>query len=64
MGKGYFHKFIEKKLKKDKLNGKPLKLVDQFIDIGSSFSSTENDVNIRIGKTWAAIDKVWFGFFV
>ena len=32
-------------------NGKSLKLVDQFVYLGSSISSTENDVNIRIGKT-------------
>ena len=32
------------------LKYKPLKLVDQFIYIGSNISSTENDVNIHIGK--------------
>ena len=32
------------------LNCKPLKLVDPFIFHGSNISSTENDVNIGIGK--------------
>ena len=38
-------------------NKKPLKLVDQFTYLGSNISSTEIDVNIRIGKAWTAIDK-------
>ena len=38
------------------LNNKPLKLVDHFIYFGSNISSTESDVNIRIGKAWNAID--------
>ena len=30
------------------LNGKPLKLVDQFIYLNSNISSTENNVKIHI----------------
>ena len=37
------------------LNGKFLKLVDQFIYLGSDISSTESDVNICIGKALTAI---------
>ena len=33
------------------LNGNHLKLVDH---LGSNISSTESDVNIRIGKAWTA----------
>ena len=40
------------------LDGKPLKLVDQFTYLGSNISSTESDVNIRIGKAWTAIDRL------
>ena len=32
-------------------------LVDQFINLSNNISSTENDVNIRIGKVWITIDK-------
>ena len=32
------------------LNGKPLKLVDQFIYLSSNITSTVSDVNIHIGK--------------
>ena len=35
-----------------------LKLVDQFIYLGSNTSSTESNVNIYIGKTWTIIDKL------
>ena len=38
------------------LNCKPLKLLDQFIYFGSNISSTENDVNIRKGKTWITVE--------
>ena len=38
------------------LNGCPLKLVDKFKYLGSSISSTENDVNVCLAKTWTAID--------
>ena len=36
------------------LNSSPLKLVDKF----SSVSSTETDINMRLAKAWAAIDKL------
>ena len=35
----------------------PLKFKNQFKYIGNNISSTETDVNIRIGKAWSAIDK-------
>ena len=42
------------------LNGKPLILMDQFTYLGSNISSTESNVNIRIGKVrvyyWEVID--------
>ena len=38
------------------LSGKPLKLVDQFIYLSSSISSSENDVNIYLAKVWNTID--------
>ena len=38
--------------------GKPLKLVDQFIHLGSNILSSESDVNICIGKTWTSIDRL------
>ena len=40
------------------VNGKPLKFVDQFVYFGSNISSTENDVNIHIDKTWTAIESL------
>ena len=40
------------------LCGKPLKLVDQYTYLGYNISSTENHVNIRIGKAWIAIDRL------
>ena len=40
------------------LNGKPLKLVDQFTYLCSNISLTESDVDIRIGKAGAAIDRL------
>ena len=33
-----------------------LKFTDQFVYLHSNISSTEGDVNIRIGKAWTAID--------
>ena len=57
------------------LNSKPMKLVDQFVYLGSNISSTEIDVNIHLSKTWTAIhrsstmwksdlsDKIKLGFF-
>ena len=40
------------------LKGGPLKLVDKFIYLGSSVSSTENYINMRLGKAWTAIDRL------
>ena len=40
------------------LNGDPLKLVDKFIYLGSSVSSTEIDINTRLAKAWTAIDRL------
>ena len=36
----------------------PLKLVDQFMYLGSGISFTENDVNIRPAKVWTAIERI------
>ena len=41
------------------LNDKPLKLVDQFIDLGSNISPTKDDFSIR--KEWPAI--VWLSIW-
>ena len=40
------------------LNGSSLKLVDKFTYIGSSVSSTETDINMRLVKAWTAIDSL------
>ena len=40
------------------LDGTPLKLVDKFIYLGSSVSSTEKDIDTRLTKAWAAIDRL------
>ena len=37
------------------LNGSSLKLVDKFIYLGSSVSSTETDIDTRLTKAWTAI---------
>ena len=37
------------------LKGSSLKLVDKFTFLGSSVSSTENDINTRLAKAWIAI---------
>ena len=37
------------------LNGGPLKFVDKFTYLGSSVSSTESDINLRLAKAWTAI---------
>ena len=36
----------------------PLKLVDKFTYLGSSVSSTKNDINSQLAKVWTAIDKL------
>ena len=40
------------------LNGKPLKLLNQSIQLGSNISSAESDVDLCVGKTWIAIDRL------
>ena len=48
------------------LNGKNLKLDDQFPYHVSNISSTENDVYIQIGKAWNVIDRlltIWISDF-
>ena len=42
------------------LKGGPLKLVEKFNYLGSSISSTENDINTRLIKAWTAIDRLLF----
>lgn len=39
-------------------SGKPLKMVNQFIYLGSKISLTKSDVNIPIGQVSAAMDKL------
>ena len=40
------------------LDGASLKLVDKFTYLGSSISSTEKDIDTRLTKAWAAIDRL------
>ena len=40
------------------LDGTPLKLVDKFTYLGSSVSSTEKDIDTRLTKAWAAINRL------
>ena len=40
------------------LNGSSLKVVYTFTYIGSGVSSTETDINMRLAKTWTAIDRL------
>ena len=40
------------------LNGSPLKLVDKFINLESSVSLTETDINTRLAKAWTAINSL------
>ena len=35
-----------------------LKVVDKFNYLGSSYSSTEKDINTRLNKAWTAIDRL------
>ena len=39
------------------LEGTSMKLVDKFIYLGSSFSTSEKDIETRLTKAWTAIDK-------
>ena len=38
------------------LSGRPLKFIDKFTYLGSSVSSTESDINMRLLKVWTIID--------
>ena len=40
------------------LDGASLKLEDKFTYLGSSISSTEKDIDTRLTKAWAAIDRL------
>ena len=40
------------------IDGTPLKLVDKFTYLGSSVSSTENDIDTRLTKAWTTIDRL------
>ena len=40
------------------LDGNSLKLVDKFTYLGSSVSSTKNDIDTRLTKAWTAIDRL------
>ena len=40
------------------LNGDPLKLIDKFMYLRSSVSSTESDVTIHLEKAWTAIGRL------
>ena len=39
------------------LDGTPLKLVDKFTYLGSSVTSTEKDIDMRLTKAWTAINR-------
>ena len=45
-------------IKESTLNGSSLKLVDKFTYLGSSFSSTEKDINTRLAKALTANDSL------
>ena len=40
------------------INGSSLKRVDKFPYLGSSVSSTKNDINTSLAKAWTAIDRL------
>ena len=40
------------------LDGASPRLVDKFTYLGSSVSSTENDINTRLTKAWTVIDRL------
>ena len=42
----------------ESLEGKTIKRVDDFTYLGSHLASTEKDIIIRIGKAWAALNKL------
>ena len=39
-------------------NGRSLKLVDKFTYLGSSVSSTENNINTQLAKAWTLINRL------
>ena len=39
-------------------NGSSLKLVDEYTYLGSRVSSTETDIDMRLAKAWAALDRL------
>ena len=45
------------------LNGCSLKLVNKFAYLGSSVSSTDNDINMWLAKPWTATRKIKRNFF-
>ena len=40
------------------LNGSSLELVDKFTYLGSSVSSTETDIDIRLAKAWRVVNRL------
>ena len=40
------------------LDGTPLKLVEEFTDLGSIVASTEKDIDTRLTKAWTAINRL------
>ena len=40
------------------INGRSLKILDNFANLRSSVSSSENDINTRLAKVWIVIDSV------
>ena len=54
---------IKKKKKKRRdismLNGVSLKLVNKFTHLGNKVSSAKHDINMRLAKTWTAIDPIY-----
>ena len=40
------------------LSGRSLKLMDKFTYLGSSISSTENDINVQLTKAWKDINRL------
>ena len=50
--------FFDQKEHISTLNGGSLKLVDKFLYLGSSISSTESDINMRLSKACTAINRL------
>ena len=42
------------------MNGSSLKLVGKFTNLGSSVSSTENNISMHPAKAWTAISRLSF----